>query len=172
MAFLGILVVAISGAAVWYWRLKMMREAGSEIIDSVERMRGAYKRGKLRKQAEAAPMASIADPAIAAVAFFFCLAQEKPMYLDTAKDVIRNRMKGIIRPEDMEEVLVFGEWASKNVTSPEDPIRRFRDLWIKALDMQERQQLIGIAEDVAAAGGERTTEQEYALQMLRRGLMN
>ena len=172
MAFLGILVVAISGAAVWYWRLKMMREAGSEIIDSVERMRGAYKRGKLRKQAEAAPMASIADPAIAAVAFFFCLAQEKPMYLDAAKDVIRARMRGIIRPEDMEEVLVFGEWASKNVTSPEDPIRRFRDLWIKALDMQERQQLIGIAEDVAAAGGEKTTQQEYALQMLRRSLMN
>ncbi|PDS74555.1 hypothetical protein [Rhizobium phaseoli] len=172
MAFLGILVVAISGAAVWYWRLKMMREAGSEIIDSVERMRGVYKRGKLRKQAAAAPLASIADPAIAAVAFFFCLAKEKPIHLDAARDVVRNRMKGIIRPGDMEEVLVFGEWASKNVTSPEDPIRRFRDLWLKALDMQERQQLIGIAEDVAAAGGERTKEQEHALQTLRRTLMN
>ena len=66
MAFLGILVMAIGGAAVWYWRLKMMREAGSEIIDSVERMRGAYKRGKFRKQAAVAPLASIADPAIAA----------------------------------------------------------------------------------------------------------
>lgn len=172
MAFLGILVVALSGAVVWYWRLKMAREAGNEIIDSVERMRGAYKRKKFRKQAEVAPLASIADPAIAAVAFFFCLAKEKPMYVDAAKDVVRNRMKGIIRPGDMEEMLVFGEWASKNVTSPEDPIRRFRPLWIEALDMQERQQLIGIAEDVAAVGGERTTEQEHALQTLRRGLMN
>jgi len=36
MAFLGILVVALSGAVVWYWRLKMAREAGNEIIDSVE----------------------------------------------------------------------------------------------------------------------------------------
>ncbi|MBX4910619.1 MULTISPECIES: hypothetical protein [Rhizobium] len=172
MAFLGILVAALSGAVIWYWRFKMVREAGNEIIDSVERMRGAYKRGKRRKQAEAAPLASIADPAIAAVAFFFCLAKEKPMYVDAARDVIRGRMKGIIRPADMEEVLVFGEWASKNVTSPEDPIRRFRDLWIKVLDMQERQQLIGIAEDVAAVGGERTKEQDYALQTLRRSLMN
>lgn len=81
-------------------------------------------------------------------------------------------MKGILRPGDMEEVLVFGEWASKNVTSPEDPIRRFRDLWMKTLDMEERQQLIGIAEDVAAVGGERTKEQDYALQTLRRSLMN
>ena len=171
MAFLGILVAAVSGAVIWYWRFKMVREAGNEIIDSVERMRGAYKRGKRRKQAEAA-LASIADPAIAAVAFFFCLAKEKPIYADAAKDVIRGRMKGILRPGDMEEVLVFGEWASKNVTSPEDPIRRFRDLWMKTLDMEERQQLIGIAEDVAAVGGERTKEQDYALQMLRRSLMN
>ncbi|MBY3594380.1 MULTISPECIES: hypothetical protein [Rhizobium] len=172
MAFLGILVAAVSGAVIWYWRFKMVREAGNEIIDSVERMRGAYKRGKRRKQAEAAPLASIADPAIAAVAFFFCLAKEKPMYADAAKDVIRSRMKGILRPGDMEEVLVFGEWASKNVTSPEDPIRRFRDRWMKTLDMEERQQLIGIAEDVAAVGGERTKEQDYALQTLRRSLMN
>ncbi|MBX4888115.1 hypothetical protein [Rhizobium bangladeshense] len=172
MAFLGILVAAVSGAVIWYWRFKMVREAGNEIIDSVERMRGAYKRGKRRKQAEAAPLASIADPAIAAVAFFFCLAKEKPIYADAAKDVIRGRMKGILRPGDMEEVLVFGEWASKNVTSPEDPIRRFRDLWMKTLDMEERQQLIGIAEDVAAVGGERTKEQDYALQTLRRSLMN
>lgn len=164
--------MAIGGAAVWYWRLKMMREAGSEIIDSVERMRGAYKRGKFRKQAAAAPLASIADPAIAAVAFFFCLAKEKPMYFDAAKDVVRDHMRGIIRPGDMEEVLVFGEWASKNAISPEDPIRRFRDLWLQALDMQERQQLIGIAEDVAAVGGEKTKEQENALQVLRRTLMN
>jgi len=172
MAFLGILVMAIGGAAVWYWRFKTMREAGSEIIDSVERMRGAYKRGKFRKQAAVAPLASIADPAIAAVAFFFCLAKEKPMYFDAAKDVVRDRMHGIIRPGDMEEVLVFGEWASKNAISPEDPIRRFRDLWLQALDMQERQQLIGIAEDVAAVGGEKTKEQENALQVLRRTLMN
>jgi hypothetical protein len=135
-------------------------------------MRGAYKRGKFRKQAAVAPLASIADPAIAAVAFFFCLAKEKPMYFDAAKDVVRDRMRGIIRPGDMEEVLVFGEWASKNAISPEDPIRRFRDLWLQALDMQERQQLIGIAEDVAAVGGEKTKEQENALQVLRRTLMN
>lgn len=172
MALLGILAMAIGGAAVWYWRLKMMREAGSEVIDSVERMRGAYKRRQFRKKAEAAPLASIADPAIAAVAFFFCLAKEKPMHLDAAREVIRSRMAGIIRPGDMDEVLVFGEWAAKNVINPEDPIRRFRDLWMKSLDMEERQHLIGMAEEVAAVGGEKTGEQEQALQVLRRTLMN
>ena len=172
MALLGILVMSIGGAAVWYWRLKTMREAGSEVIDSVERMRGAYKRRQFRNKAEAAPLASIGDPAIAAVAFFMCLAKEKPMYVEAAKDVVRNRMKGIVRPGDMEEVVIFGEWASKNVVNPEDPIRRFRDLWTKALDHDERRQLIGIAEEVAEVGGDRTKEQELALQALRRTLMN
>jgi hypothetical protein len=172
MAILGILAMAIGGAAVWYWRLKMMREAGSEIIDSVERMRGAYKRKQFRKKAEAAPLASIGDPAIAAVAFFLCLAKEKPMHVDAAKEVIRNRMKGIIRPGDMDEVIVFGEWAAKNVINPEDPIRRFRDMWMNALDMTERRHLIGMAEEVAEVGGPRTMEQEHALQTLRRTLIN
>jgi len=38
--------------------------------------------------------------------------------------------------------------------------------------MHERQQLIGMAEEVAEVGGERTKEQEIALQTLRRTLMN
>lgn len=172
MAFVGLLVMMVGGAAVWYWRLKMMKEAGSEIIDTVEKMRGAYKRRAFRKKAEVAPIASIRDPAIAAVAFFMCLANEKPMHLDVAKAVVRERMKGVISPADMEEIIVFGEWASKNVVNPEDPIRRFRDLWANALDMSERSELIDIADEVAQVGGDRTGEQEAALQALRRTLLN
>lgn len=97
MALIGILVMAIGGAAVWYWRLKMAREAGSEIIDTVEKMRGAYKRRSFWKKAEVAPIASIRDPAIAAVAFFMCLANEKPMYLNMAKKC-RSRQNERHRP--------------------------------------------------------------------------
>ncbi|UHS62079.1 hypothetical protein HRR99_11390 [Agrobacterium vaccinii] len=172
MALIGLLVMAIGGAAVWYWRLKMMREAGSEIIDTVEKMRGAYKRRSFRKKAEIAPIASIRDPAIAAVAFFMCLANEKPMHVEAAKLVVRDRMKNIIASKDMEEVIVFGEWASKNVVNPEDPIRRFRHIWANALDVDERLQLIDIADEVAQVGGEKTSEQELALQALRRTLLN
>ncbi len=172
MALVGLLVMAIGGAVAWYWRLKMAREAGSEIIDTVEKMRGAYKRRSFRKKAEVAPIASIRDPAIAAVAFFMCLANEKPMHIEAAKAVVREKMKGIISSADMEEIIVFGEWASKNVVNPEDPIRRFRDLWANALNMEERSQLIDIADEVAQVGGEKTSEQELALQALRRTLLN
>lgn len=172
MHIVGFLVFVLAGAAVWYWRLKMVREAGSEIIDSVERMRGAYKRRQFRKKAEVAPLASIADPAIAAVAFFLSLANEKPVWKDAAREVVRQRMNGIIKPGDMEEVLVFADWAVKNVVNPEDSIRRFRDLWSKALTMDERQELIAVADEVSLVGGEATQEQKQVLQTLRRTLLN
>lgn len=172
MPFLGLIVMVAAGAAVWWWRLKMVKEAGSEIIDSVERMRGAYKRKQFRKAAEAAPLASIKDPAIAAVTFFLCLANEKPAHKDLAKGLISTRMKGIIEDKEMEEVIVFADWTAKRVINVEDPIRRFRDIWFTHLNTDERQELIGIAEDVTKIGGEATVEQTGALQILKRTLQN
>lgn len=172
MAFLGLLLMVAAGAAVWWWRLKMVKEAGSEIIDSVERMRGAYKRRQFRKAAEAAPLASIRNPAIAAVVFFLVLANEKPMQKDLAKEIIRERMKDIIHARDMDEVLIFSDWTAKGVVNLDDPVRRFRDMWLDALDDGERRQLIGIAEEIAQTGGEPTMQQADALQKLKRSLLN
>jgi len=172
MPFLGLLLMVAAGAAVWWWRLKMVKEAGSEVIDSVERMRGAYKRRQFRKAAEAAPLASIHNPAIAAVVFYLVLANEKPMHKDMAKEIIRERMKDIILARDMDEVLVFADWTAKTVVNLDDPVRRFRDMWLTALDEDERRQLIAIAEEVAQTGGEPTPQQTDALQKLKRSLLN
>ena len=172
MPILGFVLLVAAGAAAWWWRLKMLKDVGGEVIDSVERMRGAYKRRQFRKAAESAPLASIRDPAIAAVVFFLCLASDKPAHKDTAKDLIRQRMTGIVADKDMEEVLVFGDWTAKNVINIEDPVRRFRDLWLQHLNADECRDLIGIAEDVCKIGGDATSDQMTALQALRRALLN
>ena len=172
MPFLGLLLMVAAGAAVWWWRLKMVKEAGSEVIDSVERLRGAYKRRQFRKAAEAAPLASIQNPAIAAVVFFLVIANEKPLQKDMAKEIIRERMRDIIEARDMDEVMVFSDWTANGVVNVDDPIRRFRDMWLKALDDGERRQLIGIAEEVAQVGGEPTMQQADALMKLKRTLLN
>jgi hypothetical protein len=172
MPFLGLLLMVAAGAAVWWWRLKMVKEAGSEVIDTVERMRGAYKRRQFRKAAEAAPLASIQNPAIAAVVFFLVLANDKPVQKDMAKEIVRERMKDIIHVKDMDEVVIFADWTAKGVVNLDDPVRRFRDMWLTALDDGERRQLIAIAEEVAAVGGEPTPQQTDALQRLKRALLN
>lgn len=172
MPFLGVLLMVAAGAAVWWWRLKAVKEAGSEIIDSVERMRGAFNRRQFRKKAEAAPLTSIQNPAIAAVVFLLTLANEKPMQKDMAKEIIRERMKDIIDAKDMDEVLIFADWTANSVVNIDDPLRRFRDLWLNALDDGERRQLISMAEDIADVGGERTVQQADVLQKLKRALLN
>lgn len=172
MPILGFLVLVAAGAAAWWWRLKMLKDVGGEVIDSVERMRGAYKRRQFRKAAEAAPLASIRDPAIAAVTLFLCLANEKPAHKDAAKELIRKRMMGIIEDRDMEEVIVFADWTAKNVISPEDPVRRFRDVWLTHLNIDERHELIDIATDICTIDGDVTPEQQAALLALKRTLLN
>lgn len=109
MHLIGLLVAILSGVVFWYWRLKMVQEAGSEIINSVERMRGAYKRKQFRKNAAAALLATISDPAIAAIVFYLCLADQKPFTKSQALEVIRAHMTEILPPDDLEDVLVFGE---------------------------------------------------------------
>jgi hypothetical protein len=172
MPFLGLLLMGAAGAAVWWWRLKRVKEAGSEVIDSVERMRGAYKRKQFRKAAGAAPLASIQNPAIAAVVFFLVLANEKPAHKDVAKEIVRERMKHIIHVSDMDEVLIFADWTAKAVVNVDDPVHRFRDLWMTSLDDGERRQLIAIGEEIADIGGAPTELQTDALQRLKRVLLN
>ena len=94
------------------------------------------------------------------------------MQKDLAKEVIRERMKDIIAAKDMDEVLIFAGWTAKSVINLDDPIRRFRDLWLNALDQSERRQLIDIGEQVAEIGGEPTPQQTDALQKLKRAMLN
>jgi hypothetical protein len=172
MPFLGLLLMVAAGAAVWWWRLKMVKEAGSEIIDSVERLRGAYKRRQFRKAAEAAPLTSIRNPAIAAVVFCLSLAREKPLQMEEAKTVLRHRMRDIIDAKDMDEVMIFSEWTANSVVNTDDPLRRFRDMWLGALDERERRELVDIADAVASIGGEPTLIQADTLQKLKRAMLN
>ena len=77
-----------------------------------------------------------------------------------------------IDAKDMDEVLIFSDWTAKGVVNIDDPLRRFRDLWLNTLDDGERRQLIGIAEEVACVGGEPTLQQADVLQKLKRTLLN
>lgn len=172
MPFLAMIAAAVMGAAVWWWRLKMLREAGSKAIDTFETMRGAYKRRDFRKKAEAAPLASIANPAIAAVCFFWALACQRPVEREGETRLIRERMTGIIPAEEMDDVLIFADWATRTVVAPENLVSRFQKLWHATLTLDERRHLISIAEEVCAVQGEETAEQQIALKAARRALLN
>ena len=72
----------------------------------------------------------------------------------------------------MDEILVFADWAARDILDPKEPVRRFKPLWLDALNAQERTDLVKMAERVAAAGGRPSPLQEMALETLRRGLID
>ena len=80
MHIIGLIIAVLSGAAFWYWRLSLLRDAGSDAIDTVERMRGAMRRRSFRQKAETSTLASIKNRAIAAAVLCCRLANEKPQY--------------------------------------------------------------------------------------------
>jgi hypothetical protein len=171
MPFLVLLVSAVAGAAVWWWRLKMIREGGIQVIDTLQTMRGAYRRRDFRKKAEAAPLNAIANPAIAAVCLLWSLASQRPISRVEEQALIERRMAPILGAENVEETLIFADWAIRSVVLPEALVHRFCKLWLSTLNMRERRQLIDIAEEVCAVQGEPTEEQAVALSTLRRTLL-
>ena len=172
MHIVSLVAAILVGAAIWYGRARMVYDAGDEVIDSMQRLRGALRRRQMRRHAAQAPLASIREPAIAAVAFYLSLAAEKLDHQDTAKGVIRLGMRKIIEPGDMDDVLVFCEWAVKDTVDPRDVIRRFRSLWRDRLDVAERRELVFIAETVADVGGGPTEGQTAIIAILREALLS
>jgi hypothetical protein len=172
MHILGIVLAVIVGAAAWYWRLKTLRDAGSEVIDSVSRIRGAVRRRNFRNKVEGSTLATIKDPAVAAIILYFRLAYEKPAYLEQAQSLIRSRMADIVPADDMDEVIVFCDWAAKDIVDPKEPFRRFRDLWTERLVDEELSELTAIAEEVSDLGGGSTDDQKLVLAALTRAFSN
>jgi len=170
MAIFGLFLAVLAGAGVWYFRLRMLGDATSEIADLAGRARGAYRRNKFRKLAEGATLAAIDDPALAAAVLLYALANEGPQNLDKSQAEIRAQLSAVVPAEDLEELLSYAQWAARDVVDPRDAVRRFKPLWREKLTADERLHLIGMAEAVVAQSGAGGGSQKLTLEALRGAL--
>ena len=170
MAILGLILAVLAGAGVWYYRLRMLRDVTSDITDLAGRARGAYRRNRFRKRAEGATLAAIDDPALAAAVLFNALANEDPQSLHKSQPEIRTQMSAVVAVGDLDELLSYAQWAARDLVDPRDAVRRFRPLWREKLAPQERQQLIEMADAVAAQANGGSGSQKLTLDALRTAL--
>ena len=166
MHILALLFTVVSGAVAWYWYFQVARNASNQVFDTVGSVRGALRRRDLRKKAQQAPLASIQEPAIAAVVQYLMLAEDKAGHYAAGKTLIRERMGSVIGQAGIDEVITFGEWVAKHVPNLDDPLKRFGKMWRDQLTSQERSQLVAIAEEVCYLGGEPTADQALVLKGL------
>jgi hypothetical protein len=170
MAIIGIILAALAGIGVWYYRIKMLGEMGSDIADLAGRARGAYRMNRFRKQADAATLNAVDDPALAAAIFLFALANEDKASLFKSEPEIRRVMTAVVRSE-LDELLGYAQWAARDVLDPRDLVRRFKPLWRDHLTVIERQQLVGMAETVLSQSTSPSPNQLQIIDALRGALI-
>lgn len=171
MHILALLGVLIGGAAVWYWRIKTMRDMGSDVIDAVGRARGAYRMHNFKRKAESSVLNSVDDPALAAAIFLFVLANEHSGGQHLAKDEIGRQLAPIIPAGKQDEMIAYAEWAARSVLDARDCVRRFKMLWRDSLTIGEREELIDMAKAVNGLTPAPTNTQKLAIEALRTALL-
>lgn len=167
MHILGAIIAILGVAAVWYWRFKAFHQAGTEIADVVGRAQGAIRTRRFRNKAEGSVLTTIDDPAVAAAVFLYALAGENPNAAHVSDTAIRKQLATIVPAGDLEEVATYAAWAARSVIDPKDCIRRFKALWRENLASGEREDLVAMAEAIAAISGKPVPAQVLTLETLR-----
>jgi len=162
---LGILGI-LGGLAFWWWRLKMLTEATSEITDAAGRAVGKYKRYKFRKKVEDSPLEAVDDRVAAAVVMMYAFAQDAGPDSPNFENAIRHEVTASMGLKDPTEVMVFAKWVAGHVVDPNNVSLRYSKLWNGALTPQERSDFLSMVERVAAAAGSVSASQEAVLAKL------
>jgi uncharacterized tellurite resistance protein B-like protein len=171
VAILAVIGAVLAAVGVWYYRIKMLGEIGSDVADLAGRARGAYRMRRFKKQAAGATLNVIDDPALAAAVFLYSLANEDKASMFKSGQSIRTSMALVVEPADLDDMLAYAEWVARDVVDPRDLVRRFKPLWRERLDIDERRKFIGMAEAVVAATPQPESSQTLTIEALRNALV-
>jgi hypothetical protein len=170
MHIVGLVLAVIAGAAVWYWRFQMMRDAANEVGSIVGRVQGRLRTNAFRKKAEGSVLAAIEDPSLAAGVFLYALANEDRASLHLSEPIIREKLADIVPAAELDEVRAYAQWAARDIVDSRDVVRRFKPLWRAKLTREERESLFEMAEAVAGVGNAEDPSQKLSLETLRLAL--
>jgi uncharacterized tellurite resistance protein B-like protein len=170
MAIIGIVLAALAGLGIWYYRLKVLRDVGADLADVAGRARGAYRMHKFKKKADGATLNAVDDPALAAAIFLYALANDDKGSLYKSEPEIRRLMTPVVTAE-LDEMLSYAQWAAREVVDPRDLVRRFKPMWRENLTTTERQQFVGMAETVVAQSSAPDPSQIMTIDVLRMALL-
>jgi uncharacterized tellurite resistance protein B-like protein len=167
---LGILGV-LSAAMIWYWRVKQVGEAASELTNAANDVRLAIKRFGYLRGRKTHPADCVDDARLAAAGIVAAIASMDAPLSQAEIDLLTAEAGAVFNVDSAEavDIATFGRWNAGQCNNPEDAVRRLtKIIRTKAgagLD------LISMVEKVATADGIGLDERETdALEAIRRGL--
>ncbi|MGI9463195.1 MAG: hypothetical protein ACR2OM_04615 [Aestuariivirgaceae bacterium] len=162
---IGILTV-LGAAAFWYYRMKHIGKAAGEVIDTAERMRGAYRRRKFRNKSEGSILTAIEDPVAAAAVMMVSVAQAEGPISSGTETLIKRHIRSVSSDQDTDEEYVFAKWVCEQIVDPNNISMKLAKLWTSSLDHSERLALVDMVRQVASADREPNAIQLDALNRL------
>lgn len=164
----------LGGGAFWWYRMRNIAEAASEMNDVAGRAWGKYKRYKFRKKAESSPVEAVEDPVAAAVVMMIAMIREENELTPQAEQAIQKEAVAVMKVDDATELMTFAKWVASHVQDANSVSLRYAKLWANALNRDERIELVEMVERAVAAVAPPTRNQDVKLSKLRErlGLMN
>jgi len=166
LAILGI----VAAAAFWWYRMRRVRDAATEVVDAVGRVRGNMRRQKIRKQNELSPITAIDDPVVAAATVIASIISDDVALNDAREETLRQEIDAIALPGKLDETMVYAKWAASQVDDAAVVIDKLGPMLAAKLDEPEKQSLLTMTRRVALADTEPLPMLEPRLRRLRQKL--
>jgi len=143
MALILAIISILATASFWWWKMKAIRDAASDVVDLAGRVKGEYKRKKFRQAAASSPITAINDPIIAAATLLCEIATtDIPNIGAQEQTIIRKQICRITDEKAANEAVIYGAWAVRSVSDISLVILRLGGFLRDRLNPKEKEQLI------------------------------
>jgi uncharacterized tellurite resistance protein B-like protein len=169
---LGILGV-LSAAMIWYWRVKQVGEAASELTNAANDVRLAIKRFGYMRGRKTHPADCVDDARLAAAGIVAAIASMDAPLSQAEIDLLTAEAGAVFNVDSAEavDIATFGRWIDGQCNNPEDAVRRLTKIIRRKAGAEAGPDLISMVEKVATVDGIGLDERETdALEAIRRGL--
>lgn len=173
MHIIGILIAVLTALAIWYWRVKMAREAGGEILDAANDVRLAARRLMYKRKHNTHPADSVEDPRLAAAGIAVAVATMDAPISQAEIEALKKAAGETFEVSEREalDMVSFGRWVSDQCGTNDEAVRRLSKVVAKQAGREAGPDLVRIVSEVATAGGRDLGEEETdALDTIRRTL--
>ncbi|MDQ0997377.1 putative tellurite resistance protein B-like protein [Phyllobacterium ifriqiyense] len=147
LALLGI----VGGGLFWWYRMRTLGDAASDVIDTAGKARGYLRRRKIRIQHEHSPLTAIEDPVLAAATLIFAIVCEDTPITEKHYEAVRNAIIDICDPAKADEAVIYAKWASSQIDDAVTVIEKTAPLLRQRLNDMEKLELIDMVGKAAAA---------------------
>lgn len=138
-------------AAVWWYRVKYMRQAAADMANAAGKVRSKMQReGRTRKSA-LLPITAIDDPVHAAATMIAAIATEDGAMTPQIEARLKTAIGEIASTEKTDEAITYAKWASQEVTDVPLIVDRLARFLETKLNGTEKVHLIELVQDVAGA---------------------